>query len=80
MATKKPTKPWTGSKADEAADKKIAGGLSAAGKAKFAKADEKMDKNKNLSKSQDTAKDKALAAKLKREEEAKKKKAASKKK
>jgi hypothetical protein len=78
MAEKKNTKkmpPWIGSKADKKQDKEEEKGMTPAQKRRF----EKEDKNKNLSKSQDTAKDKALAAKLKREENAKKKKTSPKK-
>ena len=62
MATKKP---WPGSKADEKADAKMKKGMTPAQKAKFEKADKKMDKDKKMSKSEDLKKDKALAKKIK---------------
>ena len=60
MATKK----WTGSKADEAADKKTMKGMTPAQKKKFEAADKKMDA-KNPSKKTDMKKDAALAARIK---------------
>jgi hypothetical protein len=64
-------KPWAGSKEDEKADKKVMKGMTPAQKAKFEKADEKMDKNKKMSKSEDMKKDKALADKLKKKKSGK---------
>lgn len=65
-------KPWTGSKADEKADKKTMQGLTPKAKAAFKKGDEKMDK-KNPSKAADMKMDKALAAKVKKKFPPKKK-------
>ena len=62
MATSK--KPWTGSKADEKQDKKTMKGMTPAQKAKFEKADKKMDAKKP-SKKIDIKKDAALAKKIK---------------
>lgn len=58
-------KPWAGSKEDEKADKKVMKGMTPAQKAKFEKADKKMDAKKP-SKAEDLKKDKALADKLKK--------------
>jgi hypothetical protein len=55
---------WTGSEADEKQDKKTMKGMTPAQKAKFKKADKKMDA-KNPSKKEDIKKDKALAKKVK---------------
>lgn len=55
---------WTGSKADEKADKKTMKGMTPAQKAKFEKGDKKMDA-KNPSKSADKKMDAALARKIK---------------
>jgi len=74
-ACKKGTKctmSWTGSKADEKADKKTMQGLTPKAKAAFKKGDEKMDK-KNPSKAADMKMDKALAAKVKKKFPPKKK-------
>ena len=61
MATKKP---YVGSKADEKQDKKTMKGMTPAQKAKFEKADKKMDAKKP-SKKEDIKKDNALAARIK---------------
>jgi hypothetical protein len=55
---------WTGSKADEKQDKKAMKGMTPAQKAKFEKADKKMDAKKP-SKKEDIKKDAALAARIK---------------
>ena len=55
---------WTGSKADEKQDKKAMKGMTPAQKAKFEKADKKMDAKKP-SKKEDIKKDNALAKKIK---------------
>lgn len=55
---------WTGSKADEKQDKKTMKGMTPAQKAKFEKADKKMDAKKP-SKKEDMKKDAALAARIK---------------
>jgi hypothetical protein len=63
---KKSTPPWIGSKGDkeqDAATKKKAGLKGAKAKA-FDKADAKMDKDKTLTKKEDTKKDTALAKKI----------------
>lgn len=66
MATKgKGTPPWIGSKGDEKQDNKTTKGMTPAQKAKFKKGDADMDKNKKLTKAQDTKKDTALAKKIK---------------
>jgi hypothetical protein len=57
--------PWIGSKADKKQDKKAEKGMTPAQKKKFEKADAKMDKDKTLTKKEDTKKDKALAARIK---------------
>jgi hypothetical protein len=66
----KPT--WTGSKADEKADKKTMKGMTPAQKKKFEAADKKMDA-KMPSKKADMRMDKALAAKVKKAAPTKKK-------
>lgn len=58
-------KPYIGSKADAKQDKKTMKGMTPAQKAKFRKADAKMDKNKKLTKKEDTKKDNALARRIK---------------
>ena len=63
MAAKK--KPYIGTAADKKQDAKTMKGMTPAQKAKFQKADAKMDKNKGLTKSQDTKKDNALARRIK---------------
>ena len=63
MASKKP---YIGSKADEAQDKKTMKGMTPAQRASFKKKDAKMDKDKTLTKAQDTKKDNALAKKIKK--------------
>jgi len=64
-AANKGKNPWTGSKADEKADKKMMQGMSPKQKTAFKKGDKKMDA-KNPSKSADMKMDKALAAKVKK--------------
>jgi hypothetical protein len=61
MATKK----YIGTAADKKQDAKTMKGMTPAQKAKFNKADAKMDKNTKLTKAQDTKKDNALAKKIK---------------
>ena len=56
--------PWTGSKADEKADKKTMKGMTPAQKKKFESEDKKMDAKKP-SKSADKKMDAALAKKIK---------------
>jgi len=63
-AANKGKNPWTGSKADEKADKKEMQGMSPKQKVAFKKGDKKMDA-KNPSKSADMKMDKALAKKVK---------------
>ena len=67
IAKKKPKmkKPWSGSKADEKADAKVMKGMTPAQKAAFEQGDKEMDKNP-MSRAEDTKKDKALAAKVKK--------------
>ena len=74
MAKKKPMakKPWTGSKEDEKADKKVMQGLTPKAKAAFKKGDKEMDAKKP-SKKADEKMDKALAAKVKKKFPPKKK-------
>lgn len=63
---KKSTPPWIGTKGDksqDAATKKKAG-LTGKDAKKFDKADAKMDKDKTLTKKEDTKKDNALAKKI----------------
>ncbi|NBW10060.1 MAG: hypothetical protein EBR82_18735 [Caulobacteraceae bacterium] len=72
MEWKDQKKSWSGSKADEKADKKTMEGMSPKQKAAFKKADEKMDK-KNPSKKEDKKMDAALAKKVKKTVPAKKK-------
>ena len=62
---KKAMPPWIGSKADKKQDKKEEKGMTPAQKKKFEAADKKMDKDKTLTKKEDTAKDKALASRIK---------------
>jgi hypothetical protein len=62
MATKKP---YIGSAADKKQDSKTMKGMTPSQKAKFEKADAKMDKNKGMTKAQDTKKDNALARRIK---------------
>jgi len=50
---------------DKKQDAKTTKGMPAALKAKFQKADAKMDKNKNLTRKEDTKKDTALARRIK---------------
>ena len=71
-ASNKGKNPWSGSKADEAADKKTMQGMSPKQKAAFEKGDKKMDKKKP-SKAADKKMDKALAAKVKKAVPGKKK-------
>jgi hypothetical protein len=61
----KKNKPYIGSSADRKQDAKTMKGMTPAQKAKFAKGDAKMDKNKKLTKKEDTKKDNALAKKIK---------------
>jgi hypothetical protein len=68
---KKQLPPWIGSKADKKQDKETEKGMTPAQKKKFEAADKKMDK-KNPSKKEDTAKDKALAARIKAADKKKK--------
>jgi hypothetical protein len=65
MAKKKPApkKPWTGSKEDEKADKKVMQGMNPKQQAAFKKGDKKMDA-KNPSKSADMKMDAKLAKKV----------------
>jgi hypothetical protein len=56
--------PWSGSKADEKADKKTMKGMTPKQKAAFEKGDKKMDAKKP-SKAADMKMDKALAKKIK---------------
>jgi hypothetical protein len=56
---------YIGSAADKKQDAKTMKGMTPAQKAKFQKEDAKMDKNKGMTKSQDTKKDNALAKKIK---------------
>jgi len=72
-AANKKKNPWSGSMADEKADKKTMQGMSPKQKAAFEKGDKKMDKKKP-SKAADMKMDKALAAKVKKTVPAKKKK------
>jgi hypothetical protein len=74
MKNKKKMPPWIGSKADKEQDKKAEKGMTPAEKKKFEKADAKMDKDKTLTKKEDTAKDKALAARIKAADKKKPKK------
>jgi hypothetical protein len=65
MADKKKSKlPWIGTKGDKEQDKKAMKGMTPAQKAKFKKEDAKMDKDKTLTKKEDTKKDNALAKKI----------------
>lgn len=61
----KKTPPWIGSKADEKQDKKTMKGMTPKQKAAFEKGDKKMDKDKTLTKKEDTKKDNALAQRIK---------------
>lgn len=72
-ATNKGKNPWSGSMADEKADKKMMQGMSPKQKSAFEKGDKKMDK-KMPSKKADMKMDKALAAKVKKTVPARKKK------
>lgn len=72
-AAAKGKNPWSGSKADEKADKKTMQGMSPKQKSAFEAGDKKMDKKKP-SKAADMKMDKALAAKVKKTVPAKKKK------
>jgi hypothetical protein len=63
MADKK--KPYIGTAADKKQDAKTMKGMTPAQKAKFEKADAKMDKNTKMTKAQDTKKDNALARRIK---------------
>lgn len=78
MADKKKTgkkmPPWIGSAADKKQDKKTEKGMTPAEKKKFEKADAKMDKDKSLTKKEDTKKDNALAKRIKAADKGKKKK------
>jgi hypothetical protein len=65
-ADKKKNTPYIGSSADNTQDAKTMKGMTPAQKARFKKGDAKMDKNKKLTKAQDTKKDNALANKIKR--------------
>jgi len=66
MAAKSaPAKKYIGSAADKKQDAKTTKGMSPAQKAIFGKADAKMDKNKSMTKAQDTKKDNALARRIK---------------
>lgn len=56
---------YIGTAADKKQDAKTMTGMTPAQKAKFQKADAKMDKNTKLTKAQDTKKDNALAKKIK---------------
>lgn len=58
-------KKYIGSAADKKQDTKTMKGMTPAQKAKFQKADAKMDKNKGMTKAQDTKKDNALARRIK---------------
>lgn len=64
-AANKKKNPWSGSMADEKADKKTMQGMSPKQKTAFEKGDKKMDKKKP-SKAADMKMDKALAAKVKK--------------
>jgi hypothetical protein len=64
---------------DAAQDAKVMKNMTPAQMVAFKKGDKKMDKDKTMSRSEDTAKDKTLAKKIKKEVPAKKKKAAKKK-
>jgi hypothetical protein len=63
MASK--NKPYIGSDADKKQDTKTTKGMTPAQKAKWMKGDAKMDKDKTLTKAQDTKKDNALARRIK---------------
>lgn len=58
-------KKYIGTAADKKQDAKTMKGMTPAQKARFQKEDAKMDKNKKLTKSQDTKKDNALARRIK---------------
>jgi hypothetical protein len=58
-------KKYIGSAADKKQDSKTMKGMTPSQKAKFEKADAKMDKNTKMTKAQDTKKDNALAKKIK---------------
>jgi hypothetical protein len=64
---------------DAAQDAKVMKNMTPAQMVAFKKGDKKMDKDKTMSRSEDTAKDKTLAKKVKKEVPAKKKKAEKKK-
>ena len=57
--------PWIGTKGDKEQDKKTMKGMTPSEKRKFEKGDAKMDKDKTLTKKEDTKKDNALAARIK---------------
>jgi hypothetical protein len=65
VAKKAPAKKYIGSAADKKQDTKTMKGMTPAQKAKFQKADAKMDKNTKMTKAQDTKKDNALARRIK---------------
>jgi hypothetical protein len=65
VAKKTPAKKYIGSAADKKQDAKTMKGMTPAQKAKFQKEDAKMDKNKSMTKKQDTKKDTALARRIK---------------
>jgi hypothetical protein len=65
VAKKTPAKRYIGSAADKKQDAKTMKGMTPAQKAKFQKEDAKMDKNKSMTKKQDTKKDTALARRIK---------------
>jgi hypothetical protein len=65
VAKKAPAKRYIGSAADKKQDAKTMKGMTPAQKAKFQKEDAKMDKNKSMTKKQDTKKDTALARRIK---------------
>jgi hypothetical protein len=64
-AADKKNKPYIGTAADKKQDAKTMKGMTPAQRAKFEKADAKMDKNKKLTKKEDTKKDNALARRIK---------------
>jgi hypothetical protein len=61
----KKKKQYIGSSADKKQDAKTMKGMTPAQKKKFEKADAKMDKDKTLTKKEDTKKDNALANRIK---------------
>ena len=64
--------PWIGTKGDKEQDKKTEKGMTPAEKKKFEAADRKMDKDKTLTKKEDTKKDNALARRIKAADKKKK--------